>query len=125
LPEKRTNKFRKYRPLGQSRQGNRGGRSGAAKHLGKGQGRRGELEDKRYDPIISGAISPDEGYTSVPLFRDQLVRIMRRDHPLAACSFVRLDGFPGNILISRAEKSRNRFYQQILKAQYIEPKSRS
>lgn len=81
-----------------------------------------DLEGKRYDVIISGAIPPGENLTSVPLFKDQLLCIMTEDHPLAACSFVQLDDFANNNLIAHADKSRNRFYQQILKPQGFEPK---
>jgi LysR family transcriptional regulator for metE and metH len=81
-----------------------------------------ELEGKKYDLIISGAIAPSEVHTAVPLFKDQLVCIMPKDHPLATCSFIQLDDFAGNNLLSHAEKSKNRFYQQILKPQGIEPK---
>jgi LysR family transcriptional regulator for metE and metH len=81
-----------------------------------------ELEGKKYDLIISGAISPSDIHTSVPLFRDQLVCIMTEDHPLAASSFIQLTDFVSNNLISHTDKSKNRFYQQVLKAQGIEPK---
>jgi LysR family transcriptional regulator for metE and metH len=81
-----------------------------------------ELETKRYDLIISGAVSPSEIHTSVPLFKDQLVCIMTEDHPLAVCSSVQLTDFGGNNLISHTDKSKNRFYQQVLKPQGIEPK---
>jgi LysR family transcriptional regulator, regulator for metE and metH len=81
-----------------------------------------ELEGKRYDLIITGAIFPGNNFTSVPLFKDQLVCVMTEDHPLAACSFVQLDDFANNNLIAHADKGRNRFYQQILKAQGVEPK---
>jgi LysR family transcriptional regulator for metE and metH len=81
-----------------------------------------ELEGKRYDLIISGAISPSEIHSSVPLFKDQLVCIMTEDHPLAACSFIQLADFGNNNLISHTDKSKNRFYQQVLKPQGIEPK---
>jgi LysR family transcriptional regulator for metE and metH len=81
-----------------------------------------ELEAKKYDLIISGAISPSEIHSSVPLFKDQLVCIMTEDHPLAACSFIQLTDFGSNNLISHTEKSKNRFYQQVLKPQGIEPK---
>ncbi len=47
---------------------------------------------------------------------------MKKDHPLAACSFVQLTDFKGNRLISHADKGKNRFYQQVLKPQGIEPK---
>ncbi len=81
-----------------------------------------ELEAKKYDIVISGAISPDEVHTSVPLFADQLVCVMPEGHPLAACSFVQFEDFSGVNLISHAEQSRNRFYQQVLKPRGIEPK---
>lgn len=81
-----------------------------------------ELEGKKYDLIISGAISPNETYTSVPLFRDQLVCIMPEDHPLASCSYVQLKDFCDYNLISHAEQGRNRFYQNVLKVKKIEPK---
>jgi len=81
-----------------------------------------ELEGKTYDLIISGAVSSDEGLISIPLFQDQLVCIMRADHPLSPCSFIQFEDFRGVNLISHAEKSKNRFYQQVLKAKSVEPK---
>jgi LysR family transcriptional regulator for metE and metH len=81
-----------------------------------------ELESKKYDLIISGAISPSEIHTSVPLFKDQLVGIMNADHPLAACGFLQLEDFGGSNLISHTDKAKNRFYQQVLKPHGIEPK---
>ncbi len=81
-----------------------------------------ELEEKKYDLIISGAVSPDGTQTSVPLFRDQLVCIMNADHPLSTCSFIKFEDFRGNNLISHTDKGKNRFYQQTLKVKGIEPK---
>jgi LysR family transcriptional regulator for metE and metH len=81
-----------------------------------------ELEVKKYDLIISGAIAPSEVHTAVPLFKDQLVCIMPKDHPLAACSFIQLDDFTENNLLSYTEKNKNRFYQLVLKPKGIEPK---
>jgi LysR family transcriptional regulator for metE and metH len=81
-----------------------------------------ELEVKKYDLIISGAIAPSEVHTAVPLFKDQLVCIMPKDHPLAACKFIQLDDFTENNLLSHAEKNKNRFYQLVLKPKGIEPK---
>ncbi len=81
-----------------------------------------ELEEKKYDLIISGAIPPAEVHTAVPLFKDQLVCIMPKDHPLAACSFIQLEDLIGKNLLSHAEKGKNRFYQQVLKPKGIEPK---
>ncbi len=81
-----------------------------------------ELEGKKYDLVISGAVSSDEGLFSIPLFQDQLVCVMRADHPLSSCSFIQFENFRGINLISHVEKSKNRFYQQVLKAKGIEPK---
>ena len=81
-----------------------------------------ELEAKKYDLIISGAISPGDTHTSVPLFADQLVCVMPEDHPLTVCSFIQLTDFAANNLISHTDKGRNRFYQQVLKPKGIEPK---
>jgi len=81
-----------------------------------------DLEGKRYDLIISGAMAPSDRHTSVPLFKDQLVCIMPEGHPLAACAFVQLADFASARLIAHSDKSRNRFYQQVLKPQGIEPR---
>ena len=81
-----------------------------------------ELEGKQYDLIISGAISPSDTHTSVPIFEDQLVCVMQEDHPLASCNFIRLEDFSSYNLISHTDKNRNRFYQQILKQKGVEPK---
>ncbi len=81
-----------------------------------------ELESKKFDVVITGAIAPDASYTTVSLFRDQLVVIMSDDHPLAHCSFIQLEDFGTSNFISDTDKSRNRFYQQILKPKSIEPK---
>lgn len=80
-----------------------------------------DLEGKRYDLIITGAISPGNNFTSIPLFKDQLVCVMTEEHPLAACSFVQLADFADNNLIAHADKGRHRFYQQVLKPQGVEP----
>lgn len=81
-----------------------------------------ELKEKRYDLIITGAITPSESLTSVPLFEDQLVCILPENHPLAGCGFIKIHDFAGSTLISHADKEKNRFYQQVLKPKGIEPK---
>ncbi len=81
-----------------------------------------ELEEKKYDLIISGAVSTSEAHTTVPLFQDQLVCIMNASHPLAGERFVRYQDFAGSNLISHADKGKNRFYQLVLKAKGIEPR---
>lgn len=81
-----------------------------------------ELEGKHYDLIISGTMSPNDNLISVPLFKDQLVAIIGENHPLASCGFLQLRDFAANNLISHSDKNRNRFYQQVLRPQGIEPK---
>ncbi len=81
-----------------------------------------ELEEKKYDLIISGAVSSAETFASTALFQDHLVCIMQANHPLSSCNCIQFEDFRGNNLISHAEKGKNRFYQQVLKAKGIEPK---
>lgn len=81
-----------------------------------------ELEEKKYDLVISGAISSSQAHTTVPLFQDQLVCIMNANHPLAGERFVRFQDFADSNLISHAEKGKNRFYQLVLKEKGIEPR---
>lgn len=81
-----------------------------------------ELESKRFDLVITGAIAPNMAYSTVSLFTDQLICIMPEDHPLANCHFIQLEDFGTYNFISDTDKSRNRFYQQILKPKNIEPK---
>lgn len=80
-----------------------------------------ELEQKKYDLIISGAISLNATHTSVPLFKDELVCIMSVDHPLVSCNFVQVEDFGNYNFISAADPDRSYFYQQILKPKKIEP----
>ena len=90
--------------------------------VGNSQEMHEELEGKRFDLVISGAMAPHERLTSVPLFKDQLVAVMAEDHPLAGCAFLQLSDFTANNLISHCDRNRNRFYQQVLRPQGIEPK---
>lgn len=81
-----------------------------------------ELEGKKFDLIITGALAPSTAHSSVSLFKDQLICIMPEDHPLATCSFIQLEDFGANNLISFTDRGRNKFYQHILKPMNIEPK---
>ena len=81
-----------------------------------------ELEERKYDLIISVVGAVNDTYASVPLFQDQLVCVLHSEHPLASCEFIQLEDFRSNNFISHAEKGRNRFYQQVLKPKGIEPK---
>ncbi|MCB2217816.1 MAG: substrate-binding domain-containing protein [Desulfobulbaceae bacterium] len=91
-------------------------------HIGNSLDLVEELEEKRYDLVITGAISPSDSHTAVSLFADQLVCIMPDDHPLAAGRSVRLHDFAGENFISYTDAARDKFYQQALKPAGIEPK---
>ena len=81
-----------------------------------------ELEQKRYDIIISARSLPDETYEQHSLFQDQLVCIMEKNHPLTCRKHVRLQDFHGENLISHAEKNESKFYELLLQPGGIEPK---
>lgn len=81
-----------------------------------------DLESKKFDFIITAATVPDEQYTYVPLFADQLVCIMPADHPLRARACVQYEDFGRFNLISHSEKGASRFYQLALKPKGLEPK---
>lgn len=81
-----------------------------------------DLENKKFDFIITAAPAPDDQYIYVPLFADHLVCIMPADHPLAARSWVRYEDFGTFNLISHSEKGTSRFYQLVLKPRGLAPK---
>ncbi|MBE0586050.1 MAG: LysR family transcriptional regulator [Desulfofustis sp.] len=91
-------------------------------HIGNSLDLVEELEGKKYDVVITGAVSPSDTYTAVSLFADQLVCIMPDDHPLTAGRSVRLHDFAGENFISHTDAGRDKFYQQALKPAGIEPK---
>jgi LysR family transcriptional regulator for metE and metH len=81
-----------------------------------------DLTSKRFDLIITVPPEEDEAFVSAPLFEDQLVCIMHRDHPLSAREFIDFEDLSNTSLITHAEKNKCRFYQVILKPRGIEPK---
>ncbi len=81
-----------------------------------------ELEAKQFDLIITAASAPDDKHTYMPLFEDQMVCIMPKDHPLSTQSYIRFEDFNRFNLISHAEKALNRFYQLVLKPSGVKPK---
>lgn len=81
-----------------------------------------EIESERYHIIITILALPEDRFTSMPLFSDQIVCIMPNDHPLSAQPFIKTEHFHGCSLISHAEKEKNRFYQAFLKSEGIRPK---
>ncbi len=81
-----------------------------------------DLESKRYDIVISGAPLEDNQFKSQPMFQDQMVCILSKDHPLRMQPFIRFEDFKGLSLISHSDKARNSFYQLALKPMNIEPK---
>ncbi|MFH1155664.1 MAG: LysR family transcriptional regulator [Pseudomonadota bacterium] len=83
-----------------------------------------ELEEKKYDVIITGAgmNREDEPFSVIPLFQDQIVCIMDGGNPLSTRPFVRLEDFRNQCLISHSEKKENKFYQIVLKPTGVEPR---
>jgi LysR family transcriptional regulator for metE and metH len=81
-----------------------------------------ELVDKRFDVIITGLALDDDPYTHLPLFKDQLVCIMGKDHPMGAQTYIQLEDFRKVNLISHAEKAHSKFYQLALSSRGIEPR---
>ena len=81
-----------------------------------------ELEQKRYDIIVTARPEPKTSYEQQPLFQDQLVCIMERHHPLAGQKYVRLQDFQDLNMISHAEKEESKFYELFLQPNKIEPK---
>lgn len=80
-----------------------------------------ELEQKKYDLVIS-ARPPADRYDHQVLFRDQLVCIMERGHPLSGQSYIRVEDFHDINLISHAEKRESKVYELLLQPKGIEPK---
>ncbi len=80
-----------------------------------------ELESNRYDLIITAAAARDDRFAYLPLFADQIVCIMPPDHPLSTRAYIQFEDFSRFNFISHAEKTRNRFYQLILKPRGIRP----
>ncbi len=81
-----------------------------------------ELEQKKFDIVVSARSLPEDSYEEQLLFQDQLVCIMEKEHPLAAQNYIRLEDFQGESLISHAEKGESKFYELLLQPKGIEPK---
>jgi LysR family transcriptional regulator for metE and metH len=81
-----------------------------------------ELESKKYNFIITAVFEPEEQLTYLPLFEDQMVCIMPKDHPLSVRSHVHFEDFNAFNLLSHAEKDKNKFYQLGLKPKGVEPR---
>ncbi len=90
--------------------------------IGTSQDPARELEQKKYDIVISARSLHDHCYAQQSLFQDQLVCIMEKDHPLAAQEYIRLEDFQEVNLISHAEKGESKFYELLLQPKGIEPK---
>jgi LysR family transcriptional regulator for metE and metH len=81
-----------------------------------------EIETERYHIVITILELPEERFTCLPLFSDQMVCAMPNGHPLSAQPFLKAEHFNGYSLISHAEIERNRFYQAFLKPEGVKPK---
>jgi len=81
-----------------------------------------ELESKTYDLVITAESGKMDTLAGFPLFEDQMVAILPRDHPLGTQSHIRLEDFQAINLISHRGKKENRFYQAALLPRGIEPR---
>lgn len=81
-----------------------------------------ELRAKSFDFIIMAAAEAYDDLKCVPLFEDQMVCIMPKDHPLSVKPWISLQDFGRFGLISHAGKRLNRFFKIILEPAGIEPK---
>jgi LysR family transcriptional regulator, regulator for metE and metH len=81
-----------------------------------------DLETKKYDLIITIANISAEKHRYSPLFKDQLVCILPKHHPLSRQPYIHLQDFNKMDFISHAEPGKNRFYQSVLKPKGIKPK---
>lgn len=81
-----------------------------------------ELQEKKFDIVVTGRQLQGNNYENQPLFHDQLMCIMTNDHPLHAQPFVHLEDFQEEHLISHAELTESKFYHLMLKPKGIEPK---
>ena len=90
--------------------------------IGTSQDPARELEQKKYDIVISARLLHNHCYEQQSLFQDQLVCIMEKDHPPAAQEYILLEDFHGVNLISHAEKGGSKFYELLLQPEGIEPK---
>jgi LysR family transcriptional regulator for metE and metH len=80
-----------------------------------------DLDDAKFDVVISGAAARDEKYTSVALFADHMVCVMHSDHELASRNYGDYADFNDFSLITHAEKAKNRFYLAFLQKRGVEP----
>lgn len=81
-----------------------------------------DLEKRKFDMIVSAAPVTDGRFQYVPLFGDQMVCVMPAAHPLIERDFIRIEDLKRFNLIAHAERSRNRFYQVMMRPREIEPK---
>jgi LysR family transcriptional regulator for metE and metH len=72
--------------------------------------------------IITAGTIPDDTFASCELFQDQLVCILPPNHALSAQPYISLQDCKKIELLSHSEKSKNRFYQKLLRPKDIEPK---
>lgn len=81
-----------------------------------------DLENGKFDFIITAAPRGDVRWSYAPLFADTMVCGMPVGHQLSGQLWIGLDDFRHYNMISHAERGRNRFYQAVLKPQGVEPK---
>lgn len=80
-----------------------------------------ELDEKVFDIIITGKTLSEKDYHCQPLFQDQLVCIMHKNHPLHEQQYIAPSDFMEMNLISHAEKG-SRILDLVLGPSQAEPK---
>jgi LysR family transcriptional regulator for metE and metH len=80
-----------------------------------------DLEQKKFDIVISAREYPKQSCDQHPLFHDELVCIMQNTHPLAGQQYVRVEDFQNISMISHAEKQDSKLYDLLLGEKGIEP----
>lgn len=81
-----------------------------------------ELDQKKYNIILSAKSLSGNSYAQQALFQDQLVCIMDKHHPLAGQSYIQLGDFQDISIISHVGKRASKFYELQLRPKGIEPK---
>lgn len=81
-----------------------------------------ELEKGVYNLVISMLPDSFDPVTRIPLFTDEVVAILKPDHPLARKSHLEYTDFNGEKYISFKPRPRDRFFQKKLKPRDLKPK---
>ena len=81
-----------------------------------------ELEKGIYNLVVSVLDETNEKLSKVPLFRDEILAVVKHDNPLAQKKWLEFTDFDQENIITIRSRSRNRFFQKYLKPRGIHPK---